>query len=88
MKKGLLATIISFVLLVFCFAAEANAAAAEEPSGFKAEKRYIIYSGTTATALFDDGGKDEGWLKKGAYNPNAQRPNDICKYWWDIEGTS
>ncbi|MGN0329672.1 MAG: S-layer homology domain-containing protein [Kineothrix sp.] len=87
MKKGLLATIISFVLLVFCFAAEANAAAAEEPSGFKAEKRYIIYSGTTETALFDDGGNAEGWLRKGTYNPNAQK-NDICKYWWDIEGTS
>ena len=86
MKQRWMVAIISLLLIwtVYCPAAEAaSLKTISSATEFRDESRYIIYSGNTQTAMFDDGGNTEGWIKKGAYNANAQLHN-LCKFWWEI----
>ena len=83
MGKGVLATIITFLTVVLFCSIEVKVAAAEQSSGFRAESRYVIYTGSTQNALYDSNGSQEGGWAKGAYNSDATLHN-LCKFHWEL----
>ena len=83
MRKGVLATIITFLIVVLFCSIEVKVAAAEQSSGFREESRYVIYTGSTQNALYDSNGSQEGGWAKGAYNSGATLHN-LCKFHWEL----
>ena len=70
MKKKSFSKIVSALCAMATMAvsfSSVQAAPIEDTAEFNSSESYIIYSGSTKNALYDDNGVNEGWLRQGNY---------------------
>ena len=70
MKKKLFSKILStacaIATMTLCFS-KVQAVPIDNTASIDSTKSYIIYSGSTKNALYDDNGVNEGWIRQGNY---------------------
>ena len=62
----ILSTACAIATMTLCFS-KVQAATVSDTATIDSSKSYIIYSGSTKNALYDDNGVNEGWLRQGNY---------------------